>query len=350
MPLLKKTKFTKSYFIVGIVVLFAIMILSVNLGMADISYKQTAKIILNKLPFIGNLISIKGINEGYQLIIINLRLPRILMAALVGAGLSVVGTSYQGIFKNPMADPYVLGISSGAAFGATLAIISGLQIHILGVGLTTFCAFIGAIVTTLVVYNIARVGNKIPSVTLLLAGIALSYLLSAAISLIMIFNRDEIEKIVMWTMGNLASASWSEVLILTVLIGVCILVVYFFAKDLNLMLLGDESAKNLGVEVDKVKRIIMFVATLIVAGAVSFSGIIGFVGLIIPHTIRLLFGPDHKVVIPFSALGGAIFLIICDTIARTIAPPAEIPVGIITSLFGVPFFLYLLYKSKRNVM
>jgi iron complex transport system permease protein len=350
MPLFKKIKFTKSYFIIGILILFAIMVLSVNLGMADISYKQTAKIILKRLPLIGNFISLKGINEGYQLIIINLRLPRIMLAALVGAGLSVVGTSYQGIFKNPMADPYVLGISSGAAFGATLAIVSGVQFSILGVNLTTMSAFIGAILTTLVVYNIAKVGNKIPSVTLLLAGIALSYLLSAAISLVMIFKREEIEKIVMWTMGNFATASWNNVVILAILIGVGIVIVYFFARDLNLMLLGDESARNLGVEVDKVKRIIMLVATMLVAGAVSFSGIIGFVGLIIPHTIRLLFGPDHKLVIPFSALGGAIFLVVCDTIARTIVPPTEIPVGIITSLFGVPFFLYLLFKSKRNVM
>lgn len=350
MALLKKKGYDGSLFIVGTFILIMIIILATNFGVANISFKQTAMIMMSKLPIINKFATLNGINETSQIIILDLRLPRILLAALVGAGLSVVGTSFQGIFKNPMADPYVLGISSGAALGATLTIAFGAEITFLGFSFITVNAFIGAIVTTFIVYNVARVGSKIPSITLLLAGVAISYLLSSIISLVMIFKRDEIEKIVMWTMGSLSTASWNQVGILFIVVMPSIAVIYFFSRDLNIMLLGEDSARNLGVEVEKVKKIILVISTFMVAGAVSFSGIIGFIGLIIPHIIRMIFGSDHKVVIPFSALGGAIFLIICDTLARTILPPSEIPVGIVTSLFGVPFFLYLLYKTKKKVL
>lgn len=345
-----KSSYYSTIFILGCIVLVLIIIGATNFGAADISYKQTASIIISKIPLVKRFITLKGIAETSQIIVLNLRLPRIILASLVGAGLSVVGTSFQGIFKNPMADPFVLGISSGAALGATISIVIGVQLSIIGMSIMTVNAFVGAILTTLFVYNIARVGSKIPSITLLLSGVATSFLLSSIISVLMIFNRQDIEKIVMWTMGNLSAASWSQVGILSIIIIPCTVILYFFSRDLNIMLLGEESARSLGIEVDLVKKLVLFISTLMVAVVVSFSGIIGFVGLIIPHIIRLLFGSDHKIVIPFSALGGALFLIICDTIARSIAPPTEIPVGIITSMLGVPFFLYLLYKTKKKVL
>lgn len=350
MTIIKKKELRRCIFLLGILLLMVIIIVATNLGIADISYVQTAKIIISKIPILNRLASVKGVNETSQIIILDLRLPRIILAALVGAGLSVVGTSFQGIFKNPMADPFVLGISSGAALGATITIVAGITIDFMGISLTTLTAFIGALLTTLVVYNIAKVGNKVPSITLLLAGVATSYFLSSMISILMIFHREDIEKIVMWTMGNLSTASWNQVGILLILVIPGIIITTFFSRDLNIMLLGEDSARNLGIEVDRVKKIILLISTVMVAGIVSFSGIIGFVGLIIPHIIRLLFGSDYKTVIPFSAIGGAIFLILCDTLARTIAPPTEIPVGIITSMLGVPFFLYLLYKSKKKVL
>lgn len=350
MNVIEKKGLGRSAAVLGILILVFIIIICTNFGATDISWSQTAKIIFSRLPIIGKYISLKGISDSSQIIILNLRLPRIILAALVGAGLSVVGTSFQSIFKNPMADPYVLGISSGAALGATITIILGLDANLFGMSLMTGNAFLGAILTTLLVYNIARVGNKVPTITLLLSGIAISYLLSAIISILMIFHRDSIERIVMWTMGNLSAASWNQVGILTLIIIPCTLGICFFSRELNMMLLGEESARNLGVEVDRVKKIILFISTLMVAGIVSFSGIIGFVGLIVPHMIRILFGSDHRRVIPLSAILGAIFLILCDTVARSIAPPAEIPVGIITSMLGVPFFLYLLYKSKKKVL
>jgi iron complex transport system permease protein len=307
-------------------------------------------IIASRIPIINKLVDLNNINETSRIIILSLRLPRILLAALAGAGLSVVGTSYQGIFKNPMADPYVLGISSGAALGATCAIVSGAGYNFAGMSLITVCAFTGAIFTAFAVYNIARVGSRVPNVTLLLSGVAVSFLLSSIISLVMIFKREQIERIVMWTMGSLSTASWNQIEILLITVLPAMIIIFSFSRDLNVLLLGEETAKNLGVDADKVKRIVLVISTIIVAVIVSFSGIIGFVGLIVPHTVRLILGSNHKRVIPYSAFGGAIFLILCDTIARSLIPPSEIPVGIITSLFGVPFFLILLYKTKKKVL
>ena len=253
------------------------------------------------------------------------------------------------MFKNPMADPYVLGISSGAALGAAIAMIFGLGVGAIGIGGVTLFAFIGAILTVSLVYLIAKTGTKIPASTLLLAGISINYLFSAAISLLMLFNHAQIEKIVFWLMGSVSAASWNQVYILVPIVVLGTIGIGIFARDLNIMLLGEDSANSLGVEVERVKKILLFISSMIVASAVSVSGIIGFVGLIVPHTIRLLIGPDNRVLIPFSAIGGAIFMILADTMARVAIPPTELPVGSITSLFGAPYFIYLLVKTKKKV-
>lgn len=350
MSFIEKKKHYNKLFILGTVTLIISIIFSTYIGVADISFKQTSKIILSKLPIINKYIILNNIKETSKLIILNLRLPRVLLASLVGAGLSVVGASFQSIFKNPMADPYILGVSSGAAFGATLTIILGLSGSFLGMGITSIGAFIGAIMTVMSVYSIARVGKKIPTTIVLLSGIAISFMLSSFISLIMIFKREQIENIIMWTMGSFAEATLEQVLLLTPFIFLSIVLLYIFSRHLNIMLLGDDTAKSLGINTDTMRKIIMIISSIIVALVVSVSGVIGFVGLIIPHTIRMIFGADNRVIIPFSALGGAIFLIICDTLARILAPPIEIPVGIITSLFGVPFFIKILYSSKKKVI
>lgn len=344
----KKSCYRK-IFVLGIILLMIVIVAAANIGVANISFRQTAEIILSKVPFVNRFISLDNIKESSVIIILKLRLPRIILASLVGAGLSVVGVSFQGIFKNPMADPYVLGISSGAALGATLAIVFGVETPVAGLSVTSLCAFAGAVLTTFTVYNVARVGGKVPSTTLLLSGIAISYLLSALISLIMTFKREHIEKIVMWTMGSVSTASWNQVIVLLPVLALTVTVLYFFARELNVFLLGEDNARTMGVEVERLKKYILFLCTFQVAVAVSVSGIIGFVGLIVPHAVRIITGSDNRIVIPFSALGGAIFLVICDTIARSIVPPVEIPVGIVTSIFGVPFFMYLLYKTKRKV-
>jgi len=350
MTYIEKKSYYKRVFAIGIFLLVIVIIVATNFGVANISLKQTALIIMSKIPLANKFFPLGGIKYTSVIILLNLRLPRILLACLVGAALSVVGTSYQGIFKNPMADPFILGVSSGAALGATISMVFLKEVQYFGISMVAFSAFLGAMITTFIVYNIARVGTKIPVVTLLLAGVASNYLLSSIISLMMTFNRDNIEEIVMWTMGSFSTASWSDVILLFIITVPSIIFISTFSRDLNIMLLGEDSARSLGIDVNGLKKYIFVISTLMVASVVSVSGIIGFVGLIVPHVIRMIFGPDNRVVIPFSALGGAIFLIICDTLSRAILPPSEIPVGIITSIFGVPFFVYLLYKTKKKAI
>ncbi len=350
MDLTHKKKHFRFIFCISIILLFCIMLISSTFGTANISFMETFRVILNKIPFINKLVSTSEIPKNHILIILKIRLPRIVLSALVGMGLSVVGASFQAIFKNPMADPYILGISSGAALGAALGFVFKLESSILSSAAITITAFVGSILTTILVYNIARVKNKIPTNTLLLAGISVSFLLSSLISVIMVFNRDQVEKIVFWTMGSVSNANYNEIILLIPFFIVGVSIIIFLSKDLNIILTGDETAKSLGIEVEKVKKIVLIVSSMIVAACVSVSGIIGFVGLIIPHVVRMLFGPDNRRLMPFSLIFGAAFMVVSDTLARTIASPAEIPVGAVTALFGSPYFIYLLIKSKKKVM
>jgi iron complex transport system permease protein len=350
MDLAYRKKHLRFMFYIGLILLFFIMILSATFGIANISFTESLRIILSKIYFINNFIPISSIPENHILIILKIRLPRIVLSALVGMGLSIVGASFQSIFKNPMADPYILGISSGAALGASLGFVFKLENSSLSSAAIMIAAFIGSILSTILVYNIARVKNKIPTTTLLLAGISVNFLLSSLISIIMVFNRDEVEQIVFWTMGSFSTANFNEIILLIPFLVIGITTLLCFSKDLNIIITGDETAKNLGVEVEKVKKIVLVVSSMIVAACVSVSGIIGFVGLIIPHVVRIILGPNNRVLMPFSLVFGAGFMIISDTLARTIASPAEIPVGSITALFGAPYFIYLLIKSKKKVM
>ncbi|MEW8955677.1 FecCD family ABC transporter permease [Clostridium sp.] len=337
-------------FILLILVLILTMIISVSLGASDISIKDGALILLNRLPIINNYIDDSYIKESTKIILLNIRMPRVLMASLCGSILSVVGGTFQGLFKNPMADPYVLGLSSGAALGASIAIILGLDKYIFGMGLVSIIAFIFSLITAFVVYNLSRVGRKVPTVNLLLSGISVSFFASSIISLIMILNSDKVEKIVFWTMGSLNGASIKEVIMLFIvgIIGITVIIIY--SKDLNIITIGEESAVNLGVNTERVKTILIVCSALMISFCVSFTGVVGFVGLIIPHIVRILSGPNHKTLTLLSAVLGGIFLVICDTLSRIVIPPTEIPVGIITSLFGAPFFIYLLNKDKRKGM
>jgi len=336
----------------GLVALAAGLALAVvaasAIGSADISFMDSARILLSRIPLLNTLISMEEIKPTHEAILLKIRLPRIFLAALVGSALSVSGVAYQGIFKNPMADPFVLGISSGAALGATLVIVTGFNVGIAGLSSVSVGAFTGAILAAYIVYNVGRVGNKTPVVTLLLAGIAVNYLLSSMISLIMSLNRDQMEQIVFWTMGSFATADWLQILVSLVPIAIGTGYLLMYSRDLNALALGEESAKGVGVDTEKVKKNILVVASIVTAAAVSVSGIIGFVGLVIPHVARIISGPDHRTLLPFSILGGATFLVISDTLARTLVMPGELPIGIITSVFGAPYFLYLLYRNKTR--
>lgn len=275
----------------------------------------------------------------------NLRMPRIVLSSLVGAALSVCGAAYQSVFRNPLTDPYVLGISSGASLGAAIAILLGLEAYLLGVGA---CALVSGLLTILVIYRIASIGNRMHTTTLLLTGVCITFLMSALISFLMVLRQDKMDSIIFWTMGSFASASWTDVAIVAPVVAVGIGVVLYHCRDLNLLLAGSETAKSLGVEVERVKKVLLLATTLMVAFCVSTCGVIGFVGLVVPHCIRLVSGPDNRRIVPYAIVVGALFLLLCDTMARTLLMPAELPVGSLTALVGAPLFIYLLYKNKKN--
>jgi len=350
MAFIHKKKTYKYLFAAAFIILAFLMILSSTMGAANISFIESIKIMVSKIPWIDRLVEDENIRKSYRLIVLNVRMPRIFLSALIGTGLSIVGSTFQGMFRNPMADPYILGISSGASVGATIAIVLGLGGMVGGLGIIALFAFMGAILTALVVYNIARVGNRVPTLGLILAGVAVGFFLSSVVSMLMFFNRNQLERIVMWTMGSVSTATWSQVGILFPVVISGSIVILAFARDLNAMSTGEETAKSLGIEVERVKKILLAVSSLIIAFCVSTSGVIGFVGLIVPHSIRLIFGSDQRVVIPFSAVAGAIFMVTCDTLARNLIPPSEIPVGAVTSLIGAPFFIFMLYRNKKKVI
>lgn len=281
--------------------------------------------------------------------IVRLRLPRIVLSMVVGAGLATSGAALQGLFKNPMADPYLLGISAGGALGAALAMALGLGVSALGLAPVPFFAFLGALAAAWVVYLLGRSGGRVHTETLLLSGVAMSALLSAVMSfLIVVSNREGVvNAIYFWMLGGFGQADWTRVVVAIPYAFLGTGLSWAYARDLNALLLGEESALHLGVDVERAKLVVLSGAALASAAAVSVSGIIGFVGLIAPHIVRLLQGPDHRALIPSAALVGALLLVVCDTLARAAFPPAEMPIGVLTAFTGVPFFLYLLRRARR---
>ncbi|MEW5784454.1 MAG: iron chelate uptake ABC transporter family permease subunit [Bacillota bacterium] len=280
-------------------------------------------------------------------ILLQIRIPRVLLAAAVGSSLAVAGAVFQGLFRNPMADPYVIGISSGAALGAVFAMLAGIRLSLAGLGAVPLFALAGGILTILLVYSMARVGRTVPVMTLLLAGIAVSAFLSALVSLLTYYAGEKLHLVIFWLMGGLGGATWYKVRLIIPYVLAGFICVSIFARELNALLLGEETARHLGVETDKVKTTLLVGASLLVAAAVSSSGMIGFVGLVVPHFIRLIAGPDHRFLLPASALLGASLLIATDTLARSVIAPAELPLGIITAIVGAPLFVYLLKKRKK---
>ena len=319
------------------------------LGSADIPVAHCYRIIGSRIPLLKNFISLEDVRSVHITILLSVRLPRILLAGIVGCGLAIVGAAFQGLFRNPLADPHILGVSSGAALGATIAILSGVSLWIGSLGFIAICAFAGAIITVFLVYSISGIGGKNHLTSMLLTGTAISTMLSSVISLLMTLNRDKLENVYMWTLGSFSNASWGKIRFAGGMVAVGTMVILMFANDLNVMLTGEDSAKSLGIQILKVKRIIILVSSLLVGACVSVSGIIGFVGLLIPHCTRLLIGPDHKKLLPCCCFIGAIFMMICDTIARCIIEPSELPVGVITALFGAPYFIFLLYYNQRKM-
>ncbi len=282
----------------------------------------------------------------YNTIVWDIRLPRIIMAGLTGAALAAAGAAYQGMFRNPLADPYLTGVSQGAALGA----VAGFMLpNSVPSALVPVLAFLGAVLSVAAVYSIARTGRTLPVTTLILGGVAVGAFLASITSYLIIVSDDKVHGIVFWLLGTFSLADWWRVAVMLpyILAGTAILLI--MARPLNVMQLDEEQAEQLGINVERTKLIILVAATLTTAAAVCFCGAIGFVGIIIPHAVRITCGPDYRLLLPMSLLGGAAFLILADTAARTIMAPTEIPVGIITAIIGAPFFLYLLNQKKKAV-
>ncbi len=277
--------------------------------------------------------------------IFDVRLPRILTAALVGAGLAMSGVVFQGILLNPLADPYTLGVSAGAAFGAALAIL--LNIHFLGTYSIPLFAFIGAASTLLFVIYLSSSAEGLSSNNLILSGIIVAAILSAGISFLKYVADEQVAVIIFWLMGSFGSKTWTDVALTIGIVCIGFFVFIYYARDLNLMSLGNRSAASLGVDTGRVTLVLLATASFVAAVCVSVSGIIGFVGLLVPHIIRLITGPDNKKLLPVSMLAGAILLLCADTITRAVLP-SEIPIGVLTALIGGPFFCYIFRKQQKS--
>ena len=330
-----------SSFLLALVLAAALV--SLSLGPVNIPASHVASIVLSLLG-----LDFADFSRTEQLVIEQIRLPRIVVGASVGMALGVAGATMQGLFRNPMADPGIIGVSAGGAVGAVVAIATGMA-GLFFLALPTF-AFVGAMAATFLVYGIAAVGGRFSMATLLLAGVAVNAFLGAVVSAVIILlpDNDALREILFWLAGGLDSRSWEHVRISAPLILGGFAVIVLMARDLNLLMMGDDEARSMGVRVGLARPTLLAAAALATGAAVAVSGTIAFVGLVTPHVIRLVLGPDHRVLVPMSAAGGAVFVILADTVARTIVQPAEFRVGVLTAFVGAPFFILLLIKNKRK--
>lgn len=326
---------TKPYLSSFILLLLALL-LSLAIGSVFISPKEIWQVILGH-----------G-SETFTSILWKIRLPRTILIALTGAALGGSGATYQGLFRNPLADPFLIGVASGAGLGAVIAMSIHWPYSYWGLMAIPLSAFVAALLTVFIVYSLARVGNTIPTTNLILAGVAFSSFATSLTSFLMLRSTGEVRRALGWLLGGASQSGWTAILAIMpyLLIGIGVLI--FSGHALNLLQFGDDQAQQLGLNVTRTKRILLAASSLSTAAAVAFSGIIGFIGLIVPHLIRLWFGPDYRRLLPLSILGGATALLICDVVSRVIIAPQEIPVGIITALVGAPFFLWVLRNAKNQ--
>jgi iron complex transport system permease protein len=321
-------------------------LISMSLGAASPGILEALTVISSRIfPFL-------NLNSGStldQMIIWNIRLPRIIMGVIAGAGLAAAGVTMQGVLRNPLVSSYVLGISSAAGFGAALAIVMGVSIVSLGGYLVIGNAFIFCFIAMVIVYLIARI-RGMSSETVILAGVAVGFLFSALLSLLQYFSKSTqaVSAVVFWLMGGLYTATWQNILVCAPIVVIAVILMFFQAWNINIMSMGEEVATSLGVNSKRVLTINMILETVATASVIAFTGVIGFVDLISPHIARMLIGNDHRYLIPCSIVIGSFTLVAADTLARLVLSPVELPVGIVTSLLGVPFFIYLLVSKRRR--
>lgn len=291
----------------------------------------------------------ESLEAKHVTIIREVRLPRIVLALLVGGALAAAGMAMQALFQNPLADPYIVGVAPGAATGATVALALGWEMGWLGAHALPVAAFVGSLGVSFLVYVLASRFGKVPVLHLLMFGVALGSLCMGLTSFILMISPHQIQQVYFWLLGSFQNAGWGEVRVVWPYLLVGVLILFYFAREMDAFLLGEDEAQSLGIAVERLKRILLVTATLLAATAVAVSGIIGFVGLIVPHMMRLIVGPRHRILLPASLLGGSVLLVLSDTLARSIRPPTEIPVGIVTTFLGVPFFVFLLSRKRRYI-
>ena len=338
-------KHTARPYLISFVILVLALLVSVLVGSVFISPATFFDLIASTLKGQSSTLDPNGV---FAAIVFKLRIPRALLLLIVGASLAGSGSAYQGLFRNPLADPYLIGVSSGAGMGAVIAMSIQWPYTTLGLLAVPVCAFIGALLAVLVVAQLARVGKTIPTTNLILAGVSISAFTSAVTTLLMINSTGELRRAIIWLMGGSTLTGWGPVVAVLPFAAIGLAVLLMLGHPLNVLQFGDEQAQQLGIPVQKVRIVIILAATLVTAAAVAFAGVIGFVGLVVPHIVRLLWGGDYRRLLPLSMICGASLLLITDVVARTVTAPQEIPVGIITALLGAPFFLWVLKRSKSQ--
>jgi len=333
--------------VAGLAVVGAIALLGLAWGSLTMPAATVAAMFWRRLA---GVTSAAPWSDAWETVIFDIRLPRIILAALVGASLSQAGAVYQGLFRNPLADPYLIGVSSGAGLGATAAISSGLSVRWGGLSAVSLLAFLGALAATLLVHSLSQIGGRTSAATLVLAGVAVGAFLSSLTTLLMFRARDAFRAIsaLGWMMGSFALANWAKVRLMAPVLVLGVAILWPYAYRLNVLQLDDDQARQLGVPVARTRLVLIVATTLVTAVAVSVSGVVGFVGLIVPHAVRLAWGPDHRFLLPMGALVGAAFLILADGLARSLLS-TELPVGVVTAFCGAPFFLYLLRARRQSI-
>ena len=334
----------RSYWISAALLVVALLF-SVAVGSVFIPPGVLLQVLFGRL--FGGQVSTE-LSPAFTTIIFDLRLPRTLLVAMTGAALSGSGAAYQGLFRNPLADPYLIGVASGAGLGAVIAMGIRWPYNDTTFLVVPLAAFAGAILTVLAVYQIARVGRTVPTTNLILAGVAISSFTGAVTSFLMLNSTGELRRAIVWLLGGSTLTGWQPVVAIFpyVLVGLGALLT--MGHGLNVLQFGDEQAQQLGLPVERVRRLVVLAATLTTAAAVAFGGIIGFAGLVVPHLVRLAWGNDYRRLLPLSILCGASFLLVSDVLARVIMAPQELPVGVITAMVGAPFFLWVLRRAKQQ--
>ncbi len=343
---MKKERRSPSPYLLNLSLLLLALIVNVAVGAVFIPPGTLLEIIFSRGQFLGI-----GADwpAHFEAIVLSIRLPHAVLMLLTGAALASSGAAYQGLFRNPLADPYLIGVASGAGLGAVAAMSIHWPQELLGFYFIPLAAFVGAALTVLAVYSLARVGNMVPLTTLILSGVAVGAFASALTSFLMLRSNEQIHRAIAFLLGGSSMAGWNPVLAALPYMALGMGLLAISGHPLNLLQFGEEQAKQLGLPVEKAKTVIIITASLTTAVAVSFSGVIGFVGLIVPHVIRMLWGPDYRRLIPLSILAGGTALLVADVIARWALAPQLVPVGIVTALAGAPFFLWILRRAKAEV-